>query len=207
MRHVVVAALATLVPALAACGGTSTGPATPNPSSRSLIGTDPWTLTMDDGACRLTGTGDTARDGQCTDLGGALALAPDVGANLGAAVGRVAIEREATAGGARGVLSTTGAEYVIRYDDWAAIERGLRAHIIAQRLAEREARYAALPPCATPGEVVVDYVACPGVGGVSDGCRAPEVVCGAPLADGAPCRLDRACASGACDVHGVCTPD
>ena len=55
------------------------------------MGTAPWTLTMDDGACRLTGTGDTASDGQCTDLGGALALAPDVGANLGAAVGRVAI--------------------------------------------------------------------------------------------------------------------
>lgn len=189
-----------LLASLGACAGKA--PSTASPAGSSLVGADPWTLSMADDACTLSGAGATATTARCADLG-ELTLSGTSATSLGDAVARATVEREPTAGGARALLSTTGAQYVIRYDDWAPIEREVRAVITAERRATREARFADLS-CATPSEVVVWYAACPSTGGVSDGCTAPVTTCGAPLTDGAACQHDRACASGVCDLGGTC---
>lgn len=196
--------LLALAALLVGCTSTTPGPAAP--SSRSLVGADPWTLTIGEGECTLTGSGGEATQGGCRTLGELGLAGQPAAAELGAKVAAMTIEREQAAGGVRAVLATPGAQYVIRYDDWSPVERQLRALLRDARIAEREDKLKARPACPTAGQVVLTYDACPPVpgAGAADVCGPPAVTCGAPLAAGAACTHHAACASGACSFEGTC---
>lgn len=174
----------------------------PGARGATLAGASAWTLTMADGACTLTGIGARATQGACTDLGEA-SLAGTIATDLGAGVQALRVQAEPTAGGVRGVLSTANAGFVIDVDDWQKVERQLRGHLGAQRVAERERRFTDAPACPA-GQVVLTIDGCPGLPGPADVCGAPTHTCGAPLATGAACSHHAACASATCSATGLC---
>lgn len=194
-------------------GCTSTTPNAVTPSatalsSRSLVGADPWTLTIADDECTLRGSGGAATLGACRGLGELRLEGLPAAADLGAKIQAMTIEREEAAGGVRAVLTTTGAQYLVPYVEWSAVERQLRGLLRDQRVAQREKTFENLPACPA-GQVVLTYDGCPGAPGApgpdpSDACGPPVHTCGAPLGDGAACTHNAACASGACSLEGTC---
>lgn len=173
------------------------------PRGPSLSGAGPWTVAFVDDACALSGTGATASLAKC-DLLGELTLEGDLASSMGQKVAALTVRQEETAGGAVATLSTSTAMYQLEPSQWGPLVQELRATLTAARIAEREARFAGARSCPAP-QVVLSYDECPGDGTVADVCGPATVSCGAPLAAGAACLHNGACASQKCGwLSAVC---